>query len=397
MRNVVVGLLLLGDALTSSATDKPINAVKLMLSRSASGTEKLTFVSKDVNFLFPTVGSGGDPSLYGATVTLVSPLQSPVTLTIPAGIGNPGWRVNNRPTLDTYKYTNGPAPAGPSVVRSAKLNEKKSIKIVARETGLALTAPQGSVGIRIATGAQVRNCALFDAATIIVDQPGRFVARGAIATSIADCSDAALGAPPVVPVCGNGVREGNEECDGADLPLGTPPGVQCTSSCTFCGTTDCRFPLAVDIPCCAGFGSCIILGPNGGVCSGAPSTTTSSTSTTTTTNPTCLEHGERCRGTTPCCGTDVCAGAVCGSEAASSCSSCVPDFDAAAGCITAGCTKDADCCTAGSRCVEECNSSGFGLCMPGCIPPGYPCCGDEGDVCCSGGACPAEGFCPNPP
>lgn len=271
MRNVVLGLLLLAGASASSATDKPINAVKLMLSRSGSGTEKLTFASKDATYLFSGVGSSDDPSISGATITLVSPLESPVTLTIPAGVANPGWRVTNRPTLDTYKYTNGPAPAAPSVVRSAKLNEKKSIKIVARETGLALTAAQGSVGIRITTGT-LRSCALFDAATIIVDQPNRFVARGAIATSLANCSDAALGAPPVIPVCGNGVREGNEDCDGTDLPLGTPPGIQCTGTCTFCGTGECRFPGAIDIPCCQGFGSCIILDANGGVCSGAPST-----------------------------------------------------------------------------------------------------------------------------
>jgi hypothetical protein len=92
----------------------------------------------------------------------------------------------------------------------------------------------------------------------------------------------------------------------------------------------------------------------------ATTTTSSSTSTTTTiTNPTCVGHGERCPGNPSCCGTDVCAGLLCGGAAASFCSSCVEDFDASPGCIIAGCTKDADCCTAGHMCFVCGGSSGL--------------------------------------
>jgi len=104
-------------------------------------------------------------------------------------------------------------------------------------------------------------------------------------------------------------------------------------------------------------------------------TTTSSTSTTTivtapstttTTNPTCLGHGElgRCSADFPCCGADVCEVFVCGGSAGGSgCTSCIPDFGEPGGfCYYGGCTKDADCCTAGHRCFV---CGGFaGLCGP---------------------------------
>jgi hypothetical protein len=84
---------------------------------------------------------------------------------------------------------------------------------------------------------------------------------------------------------------------------------------------------------------------------------------------------------------------VCGGAAASFCSSCVPDFDAAVGCITAGCTKDADCCTTGHKCFTGC---GPGFCAPatGCEPAGFPCCGDAAVVCCNGGGLCESGGCP---
>jgi hypothetical protein len=70
--------------------------------------------------------------------------------------------------------------------------------------------------------------------------------------------------PP--PVCGDGVREGDEECDGADTPptdctqLGqfhpgpVPCGDTCrldTDACQWCGETfdDC----VTDADCCAGY------------------------------------------------------------------------------------------------------------------------------------------------
>src|SRR5262249_16968148 len=156
-----------------------------------------------------------DPSVVGASVTLVSPLETPVTFAIPPGVGTPGWQLSDR-RLDRYKYTNGAAPDGASVVRQPALPALRGVKLTAGAAGLALAAAQGKVGIRITTGS-LRSCALFDAATIVVDQPGRFIARAAVASS-GDCSDAALGATTTTstlpPGCGNDVIDPGEDCDG---------------------------------------------------------------------------------------------------------------------------------------------------------------------------------------
>jgi hypothetical protein len=203
-----------------------------------------------------------------------------------------------------------------------------------------------------------------------------------------------------VPVCGNGVVEGSEQCDTNPEPI-----------CVASGRSGCFPPPGDVLPqceCCTTPGETAQVDPSGGnaccdgslpqpagpgayTCQGASTTTISSS--TTTTSLACVGDGERCDGSPPCCGADVCAGSVCGSAAASICSSCVPDFDAVGGCFTAGCTKDADCCTSGHKCFTGC---GPGFCAPatGCEPAGFPCCGDTGAVCCNGGGLCESGGCP---
>ena len=277
---LVSGLVLVG-AIPCRAVDRSIGAVKLSLTRLSSGAERLTFTSRDVHILFPALGGADDPSVVGASITIVSPLEAPVTLAIPAGVGTPGWHRTDR-ALDRYKFTNGSAPGGSSAVGQLALRELRGIKIVAREIGLALAAAQGSVGIRITTGS-LRNCVLFDASTLVVDQPGRFVGRGAITTG-ADCADVSLGATTTTTSsatttsstlalgCGNGVIDPGEECDGSNLgsaPFSVscfPPGSP--DECHYCGTTTCRFPIAIDIPCCDASKTCVISGPSGGQCEG---------------------------------------------------------------------------------------------------------------------------------
>jgi len=52
----------------AAAVEQPIAAKKLMLRRSSSGKEKLTFASKDPSFLFPALGSADDPGAIEACV-----------------------------------------------------------------------------------------------------------------------------------------------------------------------------------------------------------------------------------------------------------------------------------------------------------------------------------------
>jgi hypothetical protein len=62
-------------------------------------------------------------------------------------------------------------------------------------TGVPLAVPEGAVGIRVRAGS-LRTCALFDVPTVRRDQPGRFVASGALAAAVPDCRDTTLGFLP---------------------------------------------------------------------------------------------------------------------------------------------------------------------------------------------------------
>jgi hypothetical protein len=90
-----------------------------------------------------------------------------------------------------YKFLNKTAPDATSAVRTAVIKQGKVLKVVAKDTGLALRWPQRGVGIRIQTGL-LRNCARFGAGTIVRDEPGKFIAKNASASGLADCSDASL-------------------------------------------------------------------------------------------------------------------------------------------------------------------------------------------------------------
>jgi hypothetical protein len=383
MRAAILGVLVLAVAAPGLGADKPISGAKLILSRNSSGSEKLTFVSKDVNFLFAAIGGADDPSGVGASMTLVSPAEPPVTFGIPSGIGNPGWKTKDGATRDGYQFTNGSAPAGISVVRSGKLRERRGIKIVARETGLALAAPQSSVGIRITTGS-LRNCALFDAATIVRNEPNRFIARGAISSSLADCSDASLGATTstttLPPGCGNGVVEGSEQCDGAScgdpsgfvdgcFPPGDPNECECCSTEGFFCSEGSVFNAAV--PCCPGF-RCEIqfhIGQQGnGTCTTSP----------------CNGYGSVCDGN-PCCDGLVCTSPspgfplyVCDiapPPTSSTTSTTSP--------TTTSTTVTGSCGDGIVQSGEACDGSGCDALNDGCFPPGDP---DECQ-CCSTTSC----------
>ena len=194
----IVGALAGSLVATVDAADQPIGAAKITLLRSASGKEKLVFVAKDPSFLFPAIGSANDPgtgSPGGALVEIASTVEpSGASFLAPVGVGKPGWRSKDGAS-DSHTYTNPDAAPGPTALRTVLLKQGKRIKVKARGVGLALSGPQGFVGIRITTGT-LRNCTLFDAATIKKDEAGRFIARNAMATSLGDCSNLVPPGPP---------------------------------------------------------------------------------------------------------------------------------------------------------------------------------------------------------
>ncbi len=172
-----------------SSVGRANDAARLVLRR-RKGKEKLVFVSKDPSFLFPAIGSTDDPgtgSPGGALLELAS-LAEPAgaALAVPPGLGKPGSQSKDANT-DLHKYVNPDAPLGPSPVKSLTLKEGKGIKVIARAVGLALTEPQRAVGVRLTTGS-LRNCVVFDAATIRHDEPDRFDAKAKI-RSVPDCTE----------------------------------------------------------------------------------------------------------------------------------------------------------------------------------------------------------------
>jgi hypothetical protein len=246
---VVVGML---AAAPAAALDQPIAGAKLLLRRSTSGGERLVFVSKDPAFLFPALAGGDDPSTGSSSGLVVEVFTSAeplgVALTAPAGSGVPGWTAH--PGIPPrLRFVNRGAPDALSSFRKIVLTDDKVLKVGGREVGLALTAPLGSVGIRITTGT-LRNCALFGPSTVRSDVAGAFVAKSAPATAIADCSNASLGG--VEPTCGDDVvNQSSEECDGsAACSFGAgfdcgPPGFSTACQCCTYGGPNSAF-----VPCC---------------------------------------------------------------------------------------------------------------------------------------------------
>lgn len=198
-RLVIPALLLLASA--AHATDVPVFGKKLSVRRSGSGTEKLVFVVTDRDVILPAVGSTADPStssVGGALIDIVSSGASPVgAFVVPWGAtapGDPGW-TRAGAAGQTLKYRNGDAPAGESVVTSLVVRQGKSLKVVAKRTGLGLAATEGTVGIRVTFGKgtpdEVRLCSQFGG-TITRDEAGRFAAKNASEAALVDCSDATL-------------------------------------------------------------------------------------------------------------------------------------------------------------------------------------------------------------
>lgn len=341
MRASALGFVL---ALTASlvpvaarATDQPIAGTRLVLQRSAMG-EKLSFVSRDPAALFPVIGGPDDPATGtpgGLTIDLFSANEGTASLAVPGGSG---WTVRDA-TVDLFRFRNPDAPAGTSVVKVVVLKQGRVVRVIAKSAGLPLATTQGQVGIRLTTGS-ARNCALFDAATVRRDEVGRFVARAALASALADCTDASLGGP-------------------------TTPTSTTTSSTTSlaCEAT----------PFCTGNCS------PGGVCAPTPSLD----------GCYCALPSSPCGETAPVCNGTCPAGDTCAAFAGyplGTCG-CIPSGDTACGGPFPAC---GGACPTGTTCVAGFLppiAGGGGLCT--CGLPGA--CGAGGSECPPGAAC---GFIP---
>jgi hypothetical protein len=245
----------LGLAMAARAADQPIGAIKLIIKIAASGKEKIVFVSKDPAFLFPPLGGNDDPgngSPGGALIDILTRDGGNFTFSVPPGeSAAPGWKVKDGATADLYKYVNKDAPAGPVPLKVVVLKEGKVLKFVGKETGVALAGTLGDVVVRITTGS-TRNCARFAPATILADEPNKFIAKGAVASSLTDC---ASGPPTTIATTtttstSSTTLPGGVELQGAltatlgrfnyNLTLGLP-GANAACNTNFPGTHACSY------------------------------------------------------------------------------------------------------------------------------------------------------------
>lgn len=180
--------------LRDGIVDQPVAGTKLLLKRRGA-KETLVFLSKrDPQVPFPPIGSTDDPATGtpgGVLLELFSPAEGTAQLPVPPGLGSPGWTARQKRLTDSYRFLNHEAPAGPTVVKVLSWKARRLFKGKARGVGLALGGPQTAIGIRITAGTR-RFCALFDGATIKRDEADLFVAAGAPAGSLPDCTDATL-------------------------------------------------------------------------------------------------------------------------------------------------------------------------------------------------------------
>jgi hypothetical protein len=221
------------------ATDQPISGKTIKLKAAPGGT-KLQFRSRDASFPFPTIGSADDPATGnpGGIVVELFTGGAPATLSVPGGLGNPGWKVVDG-TVDRYVYRGTGTP-----LRRVVFRDGKQLQMSSDDAGVSLASPLGQIAIRITTGS-LRSCALFGPATVQRDAAGVFLARDASASALSDCSDASMQAPFGSDCASLGDWP---TCGGTCPPGGTcasGPGDSCT--CVFAGD-----PCGGTLPICNG-------------------------------------------------------------------------------------------------------------------------------------------------
>jgi hypothetical protein len=349
-----IAVLLAGFAAVAMATEHPHDAKSLALRAQPKGTS-LAWVVKRPSVMAPI----DDPATTGGTLVLASDGGESVMLDLPGS----GWTTNSAGTV--ARFRNREAPGGISLVKGAVVKTGKTLKVVARTSGLTLDeAAQGAVSIRLVLGDDVY-CSRCTAP--IRDEPGRYVAKlcaapaacvpsSSSSTSVTSTSTSTTTSLLVPGICGNQViDQPSEECDGTDLgacdDVMPPFAVTCDlpsspTPCACCGVDACVLFVGGATRCCGG-ASCQDTTGAGMVRGGA------------CIPPTCAAdgdcHGYDCDGGT-CCAR---AGELCGVVG------CCPGSDAT--CATVLGTAPRCCRPPGGTCSlpEHCCSASCaaGLCQ----------------------------------
>jgi hypothetical protein len=227
--------------------DQFLPGKSLLLRSPASGRQRAVFVAKSASLVAPTPSGPDDPRTTGATLEFRSLLDDEsATLSLPAA----GWTAN--PTGTVYHFH------GTDVVKVALVKTGATLRVVAKSTGITLDeATQGSIGV-ILTSGTTRYCALFGG-TIVHDEPGKFIAKNAPAplvcptstvttTSSTTSTTTTSTTTTTINLCGNGIINAGEQCDGAGSTCGAfvSCSTDCTCPCDPLDPAECLYPFPND-------------------------------------------------------------------------------------------------------------------------------------------------------
>ena len=332
-RAIAMLLCLAGNA---TANDHPEEAAKLSL-KDVGGRRALAWFAK----MPPPALPAASPVAAGATLVVRTAAGETASFDLPAS----GWTANASGT--SFKYKNALAPAGPSGVKSATVKDMRVVKVAGKAIGITLDeATQGAVSIALTIGDDVY-CS--SCTTALRDEPGRFAAARCPAP--ADCAVPTTTTSTTLPVCGNGVIESGETCDGTALGICEAPPefmISCKpppapDACNCCHPTDCSFSFIPGFPAihCCGDAACQNTRGFGmqqpGVC--IP--------------PSCTDdadcNGYRCIGGT-CCGNagQFCGVVDCCADSNATCTTATwasPAINACCRQAAAACTDFRECCS----------------------------------------------------
>jgi hypothetical protein len=189
-------------------------ALKLILKQNtATGKAKAVWVSKS------PLGVTRIAPDERRRAFIVTGMHEQVSAPLPAG----NWQTNPAGTL--YKFVNKAAPGGDSLCKVALIKQDKVLKVVCKDSLIQLDdSAQGTIAVALTIGTDTIGTDTYCSVctTAVKDEPGQFIAKGCSAP--ADCSGAAPTTTTTTsatsttlgpPVCGNGVVDAGEQCDGS--------------------------------------------------------------------------------------------------------------------------------------------------------------------------------------
>jgi cysteine-rich repeat protein len=253
--------------------------------------------------------------------------------------GKACWRTTGRATPTGYKYVDPELTpnGGQKIVLKAGASGKAKAIVKAKGTLLALPTLPLALPVRVQLqGAGGCFETYFFASGVLENTVEAFEGRAGFPPTTTTSTSTTTSTTSPLPVCGNGAREGSEECDDGNLIAGDCCSPFCTAEPVTQACPDDGNVCTTDH--CDGLGACAHPAGNAGLTCRPAAQQCDAAEQCTGTSPTCPPDGALPNGT-PCdvsmCLTgETCTGGTCGGGSPVVCAAC-ESCDAAAGCVAA--------------------------------------------------------------